>query len=276
LSDAYPGATGNTRFGLTTNPVARTYQGQGLGFALDNIAQLPGEAMTFRFTRNGPTVVAGSHPDVLVRVDLIPHQRFEEIVARGTTLALAVDQQQVLLGGRSRATFLHWSDGGAREHSFVTSATIPDTVVATFAMEHRLLAITDGLGTVTADRPGNLLAGILLPQGLVTTLTATPVPGGGSFFTGWTGDTIGGSPTMVLPMGRPYTVTALFTAGEIVARAAASAGLLGTSILTPEQRVQLDALGNQNGYFDVGDYLALLQRAGAVGGNAPASAGDAQ
>lgn len=272
MGDAYPGTTGNTRFGLSTNPGARTYQGAGLGFAIDAIAQLPGQAMTFRFTRNGPTVVTASHPDVLVRVNLIPWQRFEEIVAPGTSMALAVDQQLQLLGGRSRATFLSWSDGGAREHTIVTHPTKPDTVIATMALEHRLIAFADGSGTVTADRPGNLLAGIFLPQGLTTTLTATPAPGGAVFFTGWTGDTVSASPTLVLPMGRPYDVTAVFTGTIAVPRAAAAAGLLGTGTLTLEQRQQLDALGNQNGYYDLGDYLALLQRAGLVGG-APAPGG---
>jgi len=263
--DAYPGGSGNTRFGLTTNPVARTYQGIGLGFAIDNIAHQAGQVMTFRFTRGGPTVITASNPDVLVRVNLIPYQRFEEIVAPGTILALAVDQQLLLLGGRSRATFLSWSDGGAREHSIVASATKPDTVIANMALEHRLLALTDGLGTVAADRPGNLLAGIFLPQGLATTLTATPLAGGAVFFSGWSGDTVSASPILVLPMGRPYDVTALFTSTASVPREVAAAGLLGTATLSAEQRLQLDALGNQNGYFDVGDYLALLQRAGLVG-----------
>lgn len=275
IGDAYPGTSGNTRFGLTTNPVARTYEGFGLGFGIDNIAQLAGTTMTFRFTRNAPTVVAASHPDVLVRVNLIPYQRYEEVVARGESLALAVDQQLNLLGGRSRATFLGWSDGGAREHTIVTSTTKADTVVASFALEHRLIALTDGAGTVTADRPGNLLAGIFLPQGLATTLTATPAPGGGVFFTGWTGDTVSASPTLRLPMERPYDVTALFTTTVAVPRETARAAILGTATLSAEQRQQLDALGNQNGYFDVGDYLSLLQRVGAVGG-APAGEGGAQ
>lgn len=271
--DAYPGSSGNTRFGLTTNPVARTYQGIGLGFAIDNIAQQPGQVMTFQFTRGGPTVVAASNLDVLVRVNLIPYQRFEEIVAPGTPMALAVDQQLDLLGGRSRATFLSWSNGGAREQSIVTSPTKPDTLIANMALEHRLLALTDGFGTVTVDRPGNLLAGIFLPQGMTATLTATPAPGGAVFFTGWSGDTVSSSPVLTLPMGRPYDVTALFTTTATVPREAAVAGILGTASLTPEQRLQLDALGNQNGYFDVGDYLALLQRAGLVGAPPATSTG---
>jgi len=272
MGDAYPGTSANTRFGLSTNPVARTYQGFGLGFGIDNIAQLSGGAMTFRFTRGGPTVVAASHPDVLVRVNLVPYQRYEEIVAPGSALAVAVDQQLDLLGGRSRATFLSWSDGGPREHTLVASTTA-DTVIANMALEHRLLAVTAGQGTVTADRPGNLLAGIFLPQGLPATLTATPAPGGAVFFTGWTGDTVSASPTLVLPMGRPYDVTALFTTSAIVPREEARAGLLGTTTLSAEQRQQLDALGNQNGYYDVGDYLALLQRVGAVGGGPAAPGG---
>jgi hypothetical protein len=240
---------------------------------VDNIAQLPGGTMTFRFTRRAPMLVTASSPDVLVRVNLVPYQRYEEIVAPSTSVAVAVDQQLTLLGGRTRATFLPWSDGGAREHTVIASPLRPDTLVATLAVEHRLLAVVSGTGTITADRPGTLLAGIFLPAGLSTTLTATAVPGTGAFFTGWSGDTTGSSPVMVLPMGRPYDMTATFTTTIPVSVVEATAGILGTASLSAEQRQQLDTLGNQNGYFGVGDYLSLLSRMGLVAGHAPAAGG---
>lgn len=268
MGDAYPGSTGNTRFGLTTIPVARDHQGQVLGFALDQIGDLLGGVMTFRFTRRAPTLVTGSHPDVLVRVNLVQYQRYEEIVAPGVALAVAVDAQLTLLGGRSRATFLSWSNGGPREQTIISSATTPDTLIANMAMEHRVLAVASGPGTVTINRPGNPATGILLPEGLAATLTATPA-GAGSFFSGWTGDTTSPAPVLTLPMQRPYDVTAVFTTAVPVAVAEATAAILGTLSLTVDQQQQLDVLGNQNGYFDVGDYLALLSRAGLIAGSGP-------
>jgi hypothetical protein len=42
----------------------------------------------------------------------------------------------------------------------------------------------------------------------------------------------------------------------------AAGDLLGNPHLTPEQERALDQAGNRNGRFDVGDYLALLDREG--------------
>ena len=42
----------------------------------------------------------------------------------------------------------------------------------------------------------------------------------------------------------------------------AAGDLLGNPHLTPEQKSALDQAGNHNGRFDVGDYLALLDREG--------------
>lgn len=266
LGDAYPGPSGTAWFGLQTNPSARDYLGRPLGFAVDQIVQAGNGEMTFRFTRAGPTVVAASHPEVLVRVNLFPFSRYEEVVAPGTPLAIAVDQQQQLLGGRSRATFLTWSNGGPREQTVTASPQRPDTLIATMALEHRLLALTEGPGTVTSDRGGNLLAGVFLPAGLTATLTATPAVGGLAFFSGWIGDTSAAGPVLVLPMGRPYDVTARFSSSIAVTVEEAAGAILGNITLSFEQRQQLDTLGNQNGYYDVGDYLALLSRMGMVPG----------
>jgi hypothetical protein len=51
-------------------------------------------------------------------------------------------------------------------------------------------------------------------------------------------------------------MTATFTTTIPVSVVEATAGILGTASLSAEQRQQLDTLGNQNGYFDVGDYLS--------------------
>jgi hypothetical protein len=63
-------------------------------------------------------------------------------------------------------------------------------------------------------------------------------------------------------MGRPYRITASFLAplatGDVVAQL-----LTGTSPLTPTDLSALDVLGNNNGRFDVGDFLAWVKATGA-------------
>jgi hypothetical protein len=48
----------------------------------------------------------------------------------------------------------------------------------------------------------------------------------------------------------------------VVAVEAAEADLLGTPGLTPLEKTALDQAGNRNGRYDVGDYLAMLDRSG--------------
>jgi len=260
LGDAYPGVSGNTRFGLTTNPVARDYAGAPLGFAIDQIAQLPNGVMTFRYTRRPPSLVTTTYPNATVVVNGLPYFRYEEIMAPGAPLTVSVEAQQLLFGGRTRVTFLHWSNGGSRVQTVISGAGAPDTLIATLGVEHRLLASASGSGTITATQPGILAAGIWLAHGLATTVTAQAESG--VIFGGWTGDTISTNPVLVLPMERPYDLTAIFTIGVPVTVAEATSDLLGTGPLTAAQRQNLDELGNRNGYYDIGDYLAMLNRLG--------------
>jgi M6 family metalloprotease-like protein len=262
--DPFPGSAGNTRFTYLTNPPAADLQGRSLGFALDQIRQLPDGVMSFRYTRRPLTLVTTTWPDALVVVNGTAFQRFEDVVPPGDQLSISVSQQQMLLGGRSRVSFVRWSNGGPREQVITSSATMPDTLIATMAVEHRVLATTSGPGAVAIDRPGNPLEGVFVMGGVPATVTATPSPGG--VFIGWTGDTVTSSLNLVLPMGRPYDLTALFSVGVVVTVAEASADLLGGTPLSAAQREHLDLLGNRNGYFDVGDYLAMLARAGLAPG----------
>ncbi len=263
--DPYPGSTNNTRFSLLTNPAARDYQGQPLGFAFDQIAQLPNGAMTFRYTRRPPSLVTTTFPDALVRVDGTLYQRYEDIVAPGRALAISVEQEQLLAGGRSRVTFLSWNNGGPREQTVISGPGAPDTLIANLVTQHRLLALTSGSGTVSTSLPGvDPTTGPFLLQGTQVSLTATAAPG--MIFTLWTGDTVSTSTTLSLSMHRPYDVTANFSVAVPVTVAEARAEILGTGTLSPEQREHLDLQGNRNGYFDIGDYLSMLSRLGLAPG----------
>jgi hypothetical protein len=93
-------------------------------------------------------------------------------------------------------------------------------------------------------------------------VTLTAVALEGSLFVSWNGTGIscpaGASCTLVV--NQPLTVTAGFVV-EPSAEFAAD-DLLGTPRLSPEQKTALDQVGNRNGRYDVGDYLALLDRQG--------------
>lgn len=61
--DPWPGSTGATTFGLTTNPAALDNQGRFAGIALDSIRQLvSGGAIGFRLTLSTPGAVSVSFP----------------------------------------------------------------------------------------------------------------------------------------------------------------------------------------------------------------------
>lgn len=262
--DPYPGATNNTRLALLTSPSARDYQGLPLGFAVDQVAQLPAGVMTFRYTRRPPSVVTTSYPGALVRINGLTYARYEEILPGGEQVSVGVDQQQSLLGGRSQLTFLSWSNGGAREQILTSGAASPDTLIATLAVEHRLQVTANGSGTIEVNRPGDPAVGMFLTAGIPVTVTA--VPTGAVVFNGWTGDTVTTAAVLQLPMERPYDLTANFSVAVPVTVSEARGELLGIGTLTTEQREHLDLLGNRNGYFDVGDYLAMLSRLGLAPG----------
>jgi hypothetical protein len=69
-------------------------------------------------------------------------------------------------------------------------------------------------------------------------------------------------------MSAPRDLIAQFTSTVAVDGAAAVRALLGGTPLPSATSTYLDTIGNQNGVFDVGDYLAWLAR---TGGQLPAA-----
>lgn len=258
--DSYPGLTGSTRLSLRTNPAAQDDFGQYFGFIVDSIEQLPAGVMRFRFTRREPTVVRPSRTGPLVRVNGETTEAFVDAVPAGDQLAVGTDQSQLVDGGRTRFQFLSWSDGGAADHVITSSAAGPDTLVAGFAAEHRVRVTTTGGGTVAATVAGDLGLGVFVNEGVSVTLTAT-VPAG-FVFAGWRGDTVSIATSLTLPMERRYDLEARFVGAVAVTSADAVSELLGSPRLSPAQKGFLDQTGNLNGFYDVGDLLALLRRSG--------------
>ena len=112
--------------------------------------------------------------------------------------------------------------------------------------------VTDGVAGASGCR-------IEVALGGVVTLTATAAPG--SLFAGWSGvPACFTAPSCAVTVGAETAVTARFIPQPPAGVAAGE--LLGNPHLTPEQVHALDAAGNHNGRFDVGDYLALLDREG--------------
>jgi hypothetical protein len=65
-------------------------------------------------------------------------------------------------------------------------------------------------------------------------------------------------------MLHPFDLTASFVGIRDVALSKAADALLGTTNLVSDDARYLDAAGNRNGHFDLGDFLAAVDRSGAA------------
>jgi hypothetical protein len=257
--DAYPGSAANTRFAYSTNPASRNSFGEFAGFMVDQIEQLPDQVMRFRFTRRGLSVFRPLQFGAQITVNGTALPRYEEVIPQGDQIALSTAASQLTNSSRTELRFQSWSNGGEREQVLVSGAS-PDTVTASFSAAHRVRVFGAPTGGVTASVQGDLVAGFFVPAGTPVTLTAALIPG--MVFVGWQTDTVATGTTLVLPMERPYDVTAVYLAEQVIPVQDATDDLLGTAKLSFDQRNFLDQLGNRNGGYDVGDYLALLDRSG--------------
>ncbi len=104
----------------------------------------------------------------------------------------------------------------------------------------------------------------LLPTDTVT-LEAT-ASGGAHVL--WSGDTATVNNQLRLVMSQPYTVRA--TRISITTEEVATHLLGAASLLSQDELLFLDLLGNNNGGFDIGDFRAWLQEAGLIADVAPA------
>jgi M6 family metalloprotease-like protein len=206
--DPYPGTTADSAFSFNTNPAAiKNSDSTFVGFALDSIRQLvPNGEMAFRLRFGGLTLVEANDTTATVKVDGLAYTVFRDLFDDGSSHTIAVDSLQFSASGRTRFAFQSWSDGLAISHT-VTGAFAGATYTATLGRAHRLDVTVGANGTV-AYSPTADTSGTFIDQGTPVTLTATPTAP--AVFGGWTGDTTSGSATLVLPMGRPFAVSAHF------------------------------------------------------------------
>lgn len=257
--DAFPGSTGNRDFGLATLPAAVGYDGAALDVRLDRIALNADGSVIFRYLRRAPSLVASLDPNSRIRVNGVATSAYLEVLAAGDALALSVDSLQRSFDGRSESRFLAWSDGAARDHTFIARSGEPDTVTATFAVSNRIRVTLSGPGSVASSASGAVGSGTFLDAATSVHLVATPAAG--AEFVGWRGDTTV-STALDLPMARAWDITALFVPGVTIDAALAAKALLGGASLSADAMAYLDAIGNQNGSYDIGDYAAWLRRTG--------------
>ncbi len=259
--DSYPGSTGNTRLSLRTAPAAVTNFGEYAGFMVDQITQLPAQEIRFRFVRRDPSSFFTSAPGGRISVNDASVGQFEDVIPAGDQVMLDADPLQLTNFDRTRLQFLTWSNGGPRTQTLISGAK-PDTVSASFSVEHRLQVAIIGTGSVTGNVAGNLATGIFLAQGASVTLTASPTAG--VVFAGWQGDSTTANPGLAVTMGHPWDFQAVFVTEQVISEEDAAQEVLGVPRLTIEQKNYLDTLGNRNGIYDVGDYYAFLRRVGRV------------
>jgi hypothetical protein len=215
--------------------------------------------MSFRFLKRARSLVAGDHAGTSVTVNGTTYPRYDDIIAPGDQVAVDLDTLQSSTDGRSRFHFQSWSDGLPKAHGF-TAGAAPDTVIAGFSAEYRAQVIVTGGGTVNSTLGQPLDGGAFLNAGQTFTLTAVAPPG--LIFVRWSGDTTTTSDTLAIAMTHPFTETAAFATAVPISLAEATSQILGTARLSSAQLTFLDQIGNNNGSYDVGDFLAYLRLTG--------------
>jgi M6 family metalloprotease-like protein len=265
--DSYPGSTGNTTLCRTTSPPATDNQGGFAWFCLNSITQVAtGGSVSLRYV-SFHSVFAADHAGAQIRVNGSSVPRVDRFFPPGTATELSIDALQDDPTGRTRFGFLTWSDGGDRTH-VVTAGDMPDTIAANLSVEHRLRMVVQGApgSAVVTDLSGDIRSrlfpgGLFLTEGSHVSLHAESPPD--AVFAGWSGDTISTSDSLSLILRHPFDLTANFVAFREVVVSAAAAGILGTSSLPGEDALYLDAAGNRNGGYDLGDFLAAVDRGSA-------------
>lgn len=260
--DPFPGFAGRTRFSALTTPSALDNLGTFVGFMFDRFRPQSGgvTAIEVRYTARAASLITTNRAGVMVTVGGFSTPRFDDILVPGEAVPVSVPSVAAQAAdGRQRAGFQRWSNGqAAAAFTLVPRAGPPDTLTAEYAQELRVRVSYTGTGTIESSLPG-VLDGAFHPEGASVTLRA--VPAVGSTFQGWSGDTTAADATLVLPGTKPYDVSAAFSVSPaVIAMADAAKALMGGPMLAGPVSTGLDRDGNRDGVYDLGDFLAYLDR----------------
>jgi hypothetical protein len=170
--------------------------------------------------------------------------------------------------------FAAWTEQDAiasTDSSWTFILTAERTVAATFRPIMHMLTVTasgNGSGTVISSPEG---ISCVIVAGVPGTGCSTHFVHGGvvllqaqastdSHFVGWTGDCAGREPCSLTPFASA-SINAVFARMNFNFDQLAGA-LHSPARLSPIEREYLDAMGNKNGRYDIGDFLAWLRRNG--------------
>jgi M6 family metalloprotease-like protein len=256
--DSYPGSAGNTALCRTTSPAASDNSGGFAWFCLSSITQLgQGGVVSFRYT-SFRSVFSADHTGAHIRVNGSKVPRLERFFSPGSVTELSIDSLQPDVAGRTRFRFLSWSDGGPQTH-VITARDTPDTIAAHVTLEYRLRTLVQGAAGAAILFDGGIADGDrFVEEGAQVTLRADPQPS--AVFAGWTGDTTSSGDTLTLILRRPFDLIANFVAVRPIEVSQAAEALLGVKTLADDDSRFLDAGGNRNGRYDLGDFLAAVDR----------------
>ena len=256
--DPFPGTANNTVFGAATNPSSNLNTGLPSGIEVDSIRQVtPGGAIAFRLLIGSE--VRASVASAMVKVNDTAYTVFRRIAQRTETLSVSIDSVQTTNGGSTQYEYRSWSDGGARSHTVIVTPASPLILIAQMAEFNRVTLSTVGNGTVTSTPNLGPGGSVMVRSADTLRLVASPVPQ--NLFESWSGDVSSVYPSLNIPVTRPLTLTATFVP---LLLDSAVAQLLRGSGLTDAQQSLMDLQTNNNGVFDLGDFVAWLDRSGTT------------
>ena len=111
--------------------------------------------------------------------------------APGTSHTISAPSPDIPVTTNVSYTWNNWSDGGAQTHNISASSSGVTNIAASFTPVYRSYTYAENAcGTVQYSQscPNNDCS---FPDGTLITMTATPTPGAGMVFGGWTGDLSG-------------------------------------------------------------------------------------
>ena len=262
--DPYPGTASNTALSNSSAPAAvMNSDGRFIGFVVDSIRQVvAGGAMAFRLRFGQPLIVTTSGPGAVTSNPLVPS---DTLLAPGTVITLAA------VAGPG-ATFDGWSGDTltgndtlqlTMDRGWTVEAAFATPLVASFGTPAAgVMGASYSLVPTASGGRGayawSLAAGAL-PGGL--TLGGNGIIAGVLEATGqfsFTARVVSGSQSLDLPLTVSVSAPQLTTASVLSV-------LVGTGgTLSTDDRRYLDLVGNRNGSFDVGDFLAFVRTTGGA------------